>query len=71
MSFESPYIGGLKDSARTFIIASVDILGLVLCYLKSSGRHMSLFPMFGVLPSSVEILDGLRNGSSDEGSEGK
>lgn len=55
VNYGSPYRRGPKLSGRKCGLDSVDILGLVLCYLKSSARQMSLCPMFGLVPSSLQI----------------
>lgn len=55
VNFGSPYRTGPKVSGRKPSLASVDILGLTLHYLKSSARQIHLCPMFGLVPSSVQV----------------
>lgn len=55
VNFGSPYRRGIKRRGRNCTVTSIDILGLVLCYLKSSCRQMALSPMFGLVLSSVQV----------------
>lgn len=55
VNFGSPYWTGPKTNGRLCSVGSVDILELVLTYLKRSGRQLSLCPIFGLEPSSVQV----------------
>lgn len=53
VNYGSPYRRGKKTRGRKPTVRTVDVLGLVLRYLKTSGRQYDLCGMFGLVPSSV------------------
>lgn len=53
--FGSPYWNGPKKTGRSCSINTEDILGLVLWCLKSSARRRQLCPIFGLVPTSVNV----------------
>lgn len=55
VNFGSPYRYGPKVRGRKPLLESVDILGLVLKYLKSTARQHELCGMFGLVPSTVSV----------------
>lgn len=56
VTFGSPYRRSVKTRGRPMLLETVDILGLTLRYLKSSGRQYELCGMFGIVPSTVYVL---------------
>lgn len=55
VNYGSPYRHGVKTRGRIPSIESIDILGLTLRYLKSSGRMYELCGTFGLVPTSVSV----------------
>lgn len=55
VNFRSLYRTGPKVRERPPSISSPDLLGMALWYLKSTGRQQSICPLFGLIPSSVNV----------------
>lgn len=54
-NYGSPYRRGPKTRGRRLHISSIDLLGMVLWYIKTSGTQYELCPNFGLVPSSVGV----------------
>lgn len=55
VNFGSPFRKGPKKRGRNPHVTSLDILGLVLKYVKSTGRQYEMCGMFGFVPSTVSV----------------
>lgn len=54
-NYGSPYRKGPKVCKRRCTVTSVDLLGLLLWYLKSSGRQYNLHTVFGLITLFVNV----------------
>ena len=55
VNFGGPFRKGPKNRGRNAILNSVDILGLALHYLKSTGFMYDCCPIFGMCQKSVSV----------------
>lgn len=55
VNYGNPYRTGPKVAGPNCTVESVDLLELVLWYIKSSGRQYSMCPIFGLAPTSVNV----------------
>lgn len=54
VNFGIPHRSCSNITVRNFSISSVDVLSLILGYMKINERQISLFPIFGLVLSSVQ-----------------
>ena len=55
LRYDSPYRQTDSGRGRRPQLRSVDLIGLALWYLKSSGSAQSMCPVFGLVPSSLNV----------------
>lgn len=54
-NFGSPFRNGPKTKGRRALLETLDILGMVLWYLKTKGTMFSLCPIFGITGSTIGV----------------